>query len=213
MNFKNIILSLLTILIISCQSDDDGGGDFNYQKQYDSEKSIIDAYLKSHYYDDETKLFQDLKEGEKALIQDEKLKEIEVSFNDVLYKMYVYVFVEGVGGEIPDSNDRVNIISTIFNLENEELSSNKTNDGATVSLPEQIESLKQSLLFLKSGTVSEEIFEEPRQYLNFGEGLVITPSGLTFLSEGLDLNTRRGSTVTTIRRIGLRFVTKIEDEQ
>ncbi|MGY6650499.1 hypothetical protein [Wenyingzhuangia sp. IMCC45574] len=219
MNFKKVCFYVLTtVAFIGCEPD--SGLNYNHQGKYDTEKGVVEEFLKSHTYDAETGELVDLEAGDVSLFDDTaNLEKHEKTFNDVDYTMYSYITNQGVGNN-PDDNDIINVEYRVHRLsknsETGELEESDTIDERYVS--DNFFDLASTNLYVgwklgfqsfKEGTVDESSPELPRQFSNEGRGFIILPSGLTHAVEGRPVD---DSNTILIFKVALRTVTQVANE-
>ena len=200
MNLKTIIIAVLTVLVVSCE-DDSAFRAFDHAAQYKKEKIKIEEYISSHYYNPESGIFDSIKNGEVALVDDPNLIAKDTVYNDVNFTMYTYETVEGTGIS-PDNNDGSDSEYAVYSLENELYEDSQFQD----ELRTLVVGWQLGMSSFKAGDYDESDPTIPRQYFNSGEGLMIIPSGLAyqnFGSGGIAANE------TLIFKIVLRTVTEL----
>ncbi len=181
MKFKNIFLVLFVVIMASCQ-DDDGVDIASPQEVFDLEKVGIDTFINRVYYDESSKIFKEIDEGQTSIKDDPNLSEVFLTTNGVAYTAYVYQIFEGKN-TAPDSNDIVNVDFQLFSFsfnEEGELSADTTNLNENQffrNLGTEVNVFREALPLFKSGDVFESELA-PRTYQDSGEGLLIIPSGI-----------------------------------
>lgn len=206
MNFKKLCLALVATIIVSC---DDGNSiePFDYKRQYETEKPVIDEYLTTHYFDAVDEDIKEIDEGQMPLSEDSNLQDLSAIVNDVNYTMYSYVYKQGENEEAgsPDADDIVNISFIASSFEGTPIQEYDSNDGF-LSLKADIKGFRVGLPMFRGGTYNEDSLEEPREYEGVGEGFLIIPSGLSVLKDENIIQDARTVNQPLVCKIELRSV-------
>ncbi len=207
---KNILVLLTFAVIIYACGDDNvfsnPYADVNYEALAVSDNDSIVKFLESHYYDTSLKSLEPLVDGETAMLNDAaRLKTIDVTQNDINYKLYVFVTEVGVPDFTEDTTDDptkrkdfpTKMDSVFVNRKGIELVNNNLDSspfdqddetwfslGATLGLggqaPSPIIGWIEGFQKLKSG---ENITNNgPLTFQNTGNGYFFIPSGLAYPS-------------------------------
>ena len=205
MNFKNFCFALLAIVLVGCTKNT--VATFDYAAQYVKEKPIIDTYIATHYFDDDTQEINVItnSETQKSLKDDSRLEALKDTVNDVDYTMYSFVYKVGTE-ESPDADDTVNIAYKLTPLLDQTIIYDESDaQDSFLNLPNVIEGWRVGLTVFKGGDSSEAVENVPREYTNGGKGYMIIPSGLGYGNNG---SGSIGPNETLLFKITLRTVTK-----
>lgn len=94
---KNIIaIAIFSLLIYSC-GDNNGipVDNFDHEAQALMDNDSLIKFLKNHYYDTSVDSLKTLVAGKTPIYDDPKLETLDVNYDNIDYKMYVYVDEEG----------------------------------------------------------------------------------------------------------------------
>lgn len=228
MNQKNIIYLLVTLLIfsISCkkESNEIVTDPFDHEAQLIIDRDSLYSYLSTHYFNTNDSLIWSIDNDEVGslppesripLNADPKLDSIEgISYSDVVsdYKMYYYVFEEGidngnVGYSSPSSVDSVFVKYTGMLLDSTVFDS-REDHPIWFYLPNLVEGWKRGMTKLKRGTF-ETAADEDFIFHDSGKGYLIFPSGLGY-ANGVQANVPANSPL--IFRIELNDVKLIDTD-
>lgn len=184
MKIKSLFgLVLFTIVIISCNKNNDAPFDAANQAVLDDE-SIVD-YLKTHYYipADEGEPFgkiDTILDAETPLF--DNIKEDELTYNDINYKLYYYEVSEGKN-QAPTRFDSIFIKYSGFTLDSLNFDANKsfTSSRGWLDLITTIQGWRYGFpdFNIKSGFNSTQP-GEPITYSGTGKGVLFIPSGLAY---------------------------------
>lgn len=187
------VLSLISILAIfaACKSDDDKVSlvpKRNYQVQYNTEKALIEQYLKTHYMtvDEETwdvAIDTLLPDSDKMSIWDQQeyplVKDKLVYSNDVVYTLYYIKFAEGVG-ERPTRGDNVLTSYRGFDINGTQFDYVPYPE-IFFPMPILVEAWQEIMPLFKTGIyVDEPGSPDPARYEGYGAGIMFVPSGLAY---------------------------------
>ena len=95
---KLFVLSfLVSILVYSCRPDSRGGtvDDFDHAAQALRDQDSLTIFFQTHYYDNVLDSVKPLVAGETPLINDSRLMEMDVTEQEVDYKLYFFVVRQG----------------------------------------------------------------------------------------------------------------------
>lgn len=219
MSLKKVLFAVFAvILLMGCQTED--GPNYDHQGRYDSEKVIIDEYLRDYAYDTQSDEIIKIENDEDLvpLIEDSNLVSYVKNFNGVNHTMYSYVTHVGAGDDMPDENDVINAGYRVHEMYRD-LDTGTIGEGFTIDesyLNNSFYDLGSGTLYIgwsvgfqafKEGDISEEDSTKPRQYTDIGKGFMIIPSGLTHAIEGNPVN----NNLILVFKVELRSVTKIEN--
>lgn len=206
MNFKKILLPLITVFMMSC--DEDTIEIFDHEAQYVIEKPIIDEYLRTHYFDSDDNSIKEIDGNQTALIDDSNLQTLTATNNEVDYEMYSYVYEQGTQ-ESPDADDTVNINYKTYDLTQENIYNQNTSNDNFVSLFFDIIGWQIGLQVFKGGISNENEPNLPRSYSEGGKGFLIIPSGLAYQNLG-SVSRSIGENETLFFEIELKTVVPVE---
>lgn len=197
-------------MLVSCDDQNNFGlvnpfEDVDYEALAKSENDSILKFLNTHYYDENTDLVKSINNGQASMFSNtNNLKIVDVTQNEIDYKLYVYITEEG----IPDFRDNSNpnlgrkenptkMDSIFVNREGVLLINNSIDvdpfdqaDQTWWSListfnfinaaPSPIIGWVEAFPYLKSG---QNITNNgPIRYQNTGKAYILMPSGLAYPS-------------------------------
>lgn len=197
-------------MLVSCDDQNNFGlvnpfEDVDYEALAKSENDSILKFLNTHYYDENTDLVKSIDNGQASMFSNtNNLKIVDVTQNEIDYKLYVYITEEG----IPDFRDNSNpnlgrkesptkMDSIFVNREGVLLINNSIDvdpfdqaDQTWWSListfnfinaaPSPIIGWVEAFPYLKSG---QNITNNgPIRYQNTGKAYILMPSGLAYPS-------------------------------
>jgi FKBP-type peptidyl-prolyl cis-trans isomerase FkpA len=197
---KNIFIIIIAVTIIYACDDDLAGfanpfADIDHISLAVSDNDSLVKFLTNHYYDFTLDSVKPLETGKLALIEDVNLKTIDVSENDIDYKLYVYVATEG--DPSPDLDKGYpSIVDSVFvkysgrtvsgtSLSNVVFDSNTT--GIWFNLLSVVRGWSYGFTKFKGGLLKRDpitggAFNGPVTFLNGGKGVLFIPSGLGYPS-------------------------------
>tara|TARA_R110002126_G_scaffold112105_1_gene250178 strand:+ start:38830 stop:39747 length:918 start_codon:yes stop_codon:yes gene_type:complete len=197
---KNIFIIIIAVTIIYACDDDLAGfanpfADIDHISLAVSDNDSLVKFLTNHYYDLTLDSVKPLETGKLALIEDVNLKTIDVSENDIDYKLYVYVATEG--DPSPDLDKGYpSIVDSVFvkysgrtvsgtSLSNVVFDSNTT--GIWFNLLSVVRGWSYGFTKFKGGLLKRDpitggAFNGPVTFLNGGKGVLFIPSGLGYPS-------------------------------
>ncbi len=195
---KNIFgLIVLSIVLYSCGDSNtivDPYANFDYEAQALIDNDSITSFLKNHYFDTSLDSVKLLVSGKTSLFEDDKLITMDVTENEIDYKMYVYVDELGDSSPDPDKGSP-SIVDSVFVkyygqaiLTTESLSTafDFNTQGIWFTLNGVIKGWSYGYTNLKGGSLKKEangdVFNGPITYLNGGKGILFLPSGLAYPS-------------------------------
>lgn len=183
---KIAVITLFAFAISSCNDDDDTSP-FDHAGQYVIEKPILEAYLATHYYDEEEDEIKDIEEGSNASPLSDIMKKTEVVVNDVeqTYELYTYIINKGeVGEELVIDDEKSYRVNTIFSVKSFEqgllFQTQVKNNVRSFNIDNFPLGFLYGVVGLKGGFAIEDKVEEPRTYEEgtTGRALIVMPSGL-----------------------------------
>lgn len=193
------IFSLLVLVAIAYACGDDQFGnnpfaDIDHKALAISDNDTIVKFLKNHYYDDSVDSVKVLTTGKTAILDDPKLKIMDVSENEIDYKLYVYVAREGNPSPDPDKGFPTSVDSVFVKYSGRTFSGTNLSDtafdtntsGIWFTLVSVIRAWSYGFVNFKGGELKKEPngdpFNGPITYLNGGKGALFIPSGLAYPS-------------------------------
>jgi FKBP-type peptidyl-prolyl cis-trans isomerase FkpA len=197
---KNIVaIVFFAILIYSCGDDNNTinnpFADIDHTALALSDNDSLVKFLKGHYYDNSLDSVKTLISGETALYVDSKLDSMEVTENDIDYKLYVYVAAEGNPSPDIDNGSPSQIDSVFIKYSGRALFGTSLStaafDGNSAGIWFTLSSLIKGWSYgftnfkggsLKTDPVTGGVFNGPITYLNGGKGVLFIPSGLAYPS-------------------------------
>ncbi|MGY0407942.1 MAG: FKBP-type peptidyl-prolyl cis-trans isomerase [Polaribacter sp.] len=230
MNKIKNIFTLLVIGLVLYSCGDDNNNRFvnpyanvDYKALAISDNDSIVKFLKNNYYDATLDSVKAITSGETSLLDDDKLKTMNVTENDINYKLYVYVAKEGipkpekgnptvadsifakyfgvafVGSKLGNSFDS-NQTGKWFNL-----LTNGVSGGVIRGWSYGFTKFKNGELM--KDPVTGGVFNGPITYLNGGKGVLFIPSGLAYPS----IHYIPGRTVNSLFNLNLMFYVELLD--
>lgn len=195
-NFKQLLVALfISFLIYSCGDNNffnDPFADVDHVSLAVSDNDSIVKLLRGHYYDINDDELKPIENGETSLFDDSsRLKIIDITENDIDYKLYVYVTSEGVD---PNQKGSPSIADSVFvKYEGKSFSGTEINQSTFDSnnliwfnLTSVIRGWSFGFSQFKGGELKTEAngspFNGPITYLNPGKGYIFIPSGLAYPS-------------------------------
>jgi len=189
MKFKNLIVVLgLLLAVVTCKSDDDGGGDnFDATAQALIDDDKLVEYLQTHYYipavnDEIFGVIDTIMDNEMSLFDNlgDKLKIQNIRENDIDYKLYYYIESQGI------NNSPTKADSVLVNYRGFLLDSTKFDERLNytwLSLTSVIRGWAHGFVNFKDGNnVTQQ--GEPLAFNDTGKGIIFFPSGLGYSNIG-----------------------------
>ena len=191
------LLIILSVLVYSCGDDTFGTNPFadvDHEALAISDNDSIVKFLKNHYYDSSVDSIKVLVAGETAMFDDTKLKTMDVTENDINYKLYVYVEREGDYGNDSDRGFPTKVDSVFTKYAGKTFSGTTFSDtnfdqnqsGLWFSLTSVVRGFSYGFTNFKGGELKKDAnggpFNGPITYLNGGKGVLFIPSGLAYPS-------------------------------
>ena len=195
---KQIFVALLlSVLLYSCDDNNflnNPFSDINHSELAKSDNDSIVKFLKNHYYDLDVDSVKVLTAGKTSIFDDTKLKQMQVTENDIEYTLYVYVAREGDYGAdtdkgFPSSVDSVftKYTGKVFSGTSlSEVNFDQNQNGIWFSLTSVVRGWSYAFTNFKGGELKKGAnggpFNGPITFLNGGKGAVFMPSGLAYPS-------------------------------
>lgn len=197
---KNIIVAIFfACLLYACGDDNLRVNPFasvDHESLAVSDNDSIVKFLTNHYYDADVDSVKLLVPGKIALIDDTpKLKIMDITENEIDYKLYVYVSKEGDAGSSPDKGFPTKLDSVFVKYAGRTMSGSSFSDvdfdrntvGSWFNLLSVIKGWSYGYTKLKGGELKKDpstggVFNGPITYLNGGKGVLFIPSGLAYPS-------------------------------
>lgn len=203
MKFKNLLaLFLLAITIYSCDDNNffnDPFADVDHVALAVSDNDSIVKFLKGHYYDSSEDILKPLTSSATSLYDDSaKLKTIDITENDIDYKLYVYVTSEGSD---PNQKGSPTFVDSVFvKYEGKTFSGTSfstsnfdQNNRIWFNLTSVVRGWSFGFSEIKPGQLKTEPngdpFNGPITYLNPGKAYIFIPSGLAYPSSSIQNRT------------------------
>ncbi|MFK8060130.1 MAG: FKBP-type peptidyl-prolyl cis-trans isomerase [Polaribacter sp.] len=200
MNKIKYILSILTlsIILVSCDNATivNPFANLDYEEIAINDNDSIIAFLKNNYYDASKDSIKPLVSGKTSIFSDNnKLKTLTVTENDINYKLYVYVAEEG--NPKPDKGFPTVVDSVFVKYEGRVLlnsttlsSSFDSNTQFWFTLNSVVRGWTYGFNKFKGGELKKDSnggpFNGPITYLNGGKGVLFIPSGLAYPSSDVN---------------------------
>ncbi len=199
----NKIKSILTLLVLTtaffaCR-DNITNDVFNHEAQAIIDDDRLNDFFRSYYFDVEIDSLKPLIEGKTSLLDDPKLNELDVRFDNIDYKLYTYVKEEGIGINKPTIADSVLVRrSELFITDSLEIRTVVTarlqtwidpfrrvsSSGNTSSIQLEREGWVKGIVAFKEG-IQLQTNNAPITFAGVGRGFIFIPSGLAFRNTGL----------------------------
>lgn len=200
---KNILAIVFIATIIYACGDDNFGvnnpfANIDHEALALSDNDSLVKFLKNHYYDADLDSLKVLTTGKTPVFDDNKLKTVPVTVNDIDYNLYVYVVKEGLSNSDPSKESPTKVDSVFVKYDGRFISgSSFSNDnfdnnttGTWLNLLSVIRGWSYGFPLLKGGELKKDpvtggVFNGPITYLNGGKGILFIPSGLAYPSSNL----------------------------
>jgi FKBP-type peptidyl-prolyl cis-trans isomerase FkpA len=194
------IFSLLAIALIIYACGDDNNfnnpfADIDHEALAVSDNDSLVKFLKNFYYDSSLDSLKEMTSGKTSLFDDTaKLKIVNVTENDIDYKLYAYVVEEGSPSPNPDKGNPTSVDSVFVKYSGNTLSGtdygrsafDSNTSGIWFSLTAVVRGWSYGFSNFKGGSLKKDAnggpFNGPITYLNSGKGYVFIPSGLAYPS-------------------------------
>lgn len=202
------ILALLFAGIVIYACDDNLTGfenpfvDVDHVALAVSDNDSLVKFLANHYYDNALDSVKPILSGELALIDDVNLKTISVSQNDIDYKLYAYVAIEGNSGADPDKGNPTIVDSVFVTYSGRTMTGTALSDftfdartsGIWFDLLSVIKGWSYGFTLFKGGELKKDpvtggAFNGPITFANGGKGVLFIPSGLGYPSSNTNNQT------------------------
>jgi hypothetical protein len=183
MKSKNlIVLLIIGLVLFSCKNDDDNSDDFDAAAQAIEDNVLLIDYLKTHYLNEEDGGIWTITNNEPSLMDDVRLKTEDVTYNDVVYKLYSLVKNEG-STISPSGVDSIYFTYTGMLLDSTVFDSKSIFSWNLGSGPALLDGLIPGWQYgfrnFKGGTVVQND-DESFDFEDYGEGILFIPSGLAY---------------------------------
>lgn len=203
MKIKNsILLILFSVLFYNCGGN--GGfrnpfADIDHKALAVSDNDSIVKFLKAHYYDATIDSVKPITSGNIPIYDDTKLKIMDITENEIDYKLYVYI--EDEGSPASDKGYPTKVDSVFVKYSGRSLTgstfSNTPFDqntrGIWFTLNALIKGWTEGMTNFKGGSLKKEAngdpFNGPITFLNPGKGVIFIPSGLAYPSSNFQNQT------------------------
>lgn len=189
---------LVAIFVYACDDNNffnDPFNDVDHEALAISDNDTIVKFLKGHYYDAAVDSLKPITSGQTSLFDDtDRLKIIELTENDIDYKLYVYKTSEGAD---PNQKGSPTFVDSVFvKYEGKSFSGttySDTNFDANNRIWFNLTSVVRGWSFgfteFKGGELKTEPngdpYNGPITYLNPGKGFIFIPSGLGYPSSNV----------------------------
>ncbi len=199
---KYILLAVIfSVLLYACGSSSSSDS-FDHEAQAVIDNDSLVKFLKNYYYDTAVDSVKPIVVGKTALFNDTDLKTLDVTENDINYKLYVYVSNEGgkdENGNVINDKGNPTVVDSIYVKYSGQSLVNT--DGLTVpfdanttwlTLSSVIRGWTYGFLNFKGGqNVSILNLDDPIKYIHGGKGVLFIPSGLAYrnrITSGISKN-------------------------
>ena len=192
---KNIVvLAVFSLLIYSCGSSSSEIDDFDHEAQALIDNDSLVSFFEKHYYDASLDSVKVLVAGETALSGDSNLKTMDVTENEIDYKLYYYVNNEGgknSNGDVINSKGNPTVMDSVLvkysgqrivNTDSISSTSFDKNNGIWFTLNNVIRGWSHSFTKFQGGENATN--NGPITYENGGKGILFIPSGLAYANVG-----------------------------
>lgn len=183
---KHIFLTLfLAVLMYSCGDNTSTTfvDDFDHEGQALKDNDSLVKFLKNHYFNAVLDSVKPIDAGQESLFDDSKLKTMNVTENEIDYKLYVYVGNEGDPDPVkgfPTVMDSVFVSYGGRRLVNtDDLITFENNRNSWFILSSVIKGWTHGFTNFKGGK-NISIPGEPITFENEGKGILFIPSGLAY---------------------------------
>lgn len=195
-----LVLLMFTIVVVACGDNNGFNNPFNdvdHKALAISDNDTIVKFLKAHYYDETVDSVKALTAGKTAIYDDAKLKIIDVTENEIDYKLYVYIAEEGSASPEPDKGFPTRVDSVFVKYSGRTFSGTTFSEnafdtntsGIWFSLNGVIDGWSYGMTKFKGGSLKKDPnggpFNGPITYLNSGRGVIFIPSGLAYASSNV----------------------------
>ena len=187
---KNILAFLiLGFLIYSCENSTTvTEDDFDHEAQAIIDNDSLVKFLKNHFFDTSIDSVKALTSGQTALFDDVNLKRMDVTENEIDYKLYYYVNNVGIPDPVKDFPTVMDSIFTtyygqrIVNTDSISTSFDSNTSGIWFTLNNVIRGWSHGFTNFKGGKNITD--NGPITYENGGKGILFIPSGLAYRNTG-----------------------------
>ncbi|WOC40313.1 FKBP-type peptidyl-prolyl cis-trans isomerase [Polaribacter sp. HL-MS24] len=185
--FKYIFALLIVIAIVAACGNNTNSipvDDFDHEAQALIDNDSLNSFFSKHYYDADVDSLKTLVDGALPLSRDEKLKTLNVTENEIDYKLYYYENNIGnptVDKGFPTTMDSVFVKYKGFRISKTD-SISPSFDGKQIpiwfTLNAVIRGWSHGLVNFKNG--DNVTSNGPITYENGGKGILFIPSGLAY---------------------------------
>jgi FKBP-type peptidyl-prolyl cis-trans isomerase len=194
---NSILLLLFSLVLFSCGDDNafrNPFADIDHKALAISDNDSIVKFLNAHYYDENDDILKPLVAGKTAIFNDTKLKTVDVTKNEINYKLYIYVINEGSASPDPDKGFPTVVDSVFVKYSGRTFSGRTFSEnvfdsntlGIWFNLNAVIEGWTHGMTSFKGGSLKKDPnggpFNGPITFLNSGKGILFIPSGLAYPS-------------------------------
>ena len=186
---KNIIsVFLLFAAIYACGDTNPLAPEpFDHEAQYVIDKDSILEFLKNNYFDSTIDSIKPLVSGQTALFDDNNLKSMDVTEDEIDYKLYYYQIEEGnptIDKGFPSVMDSVLVRYQGLSLEKKDSLSNFETRVTPIwlTLSTVIRGWAHGFTKFKGGDNATN--NGPITFINGGKGILFIPSGLAYRNRG-----------------------------
>ncbi len=189
---------VVSFIIFSCDDDNftnNPFADVDYEALAISDNDSIVKFLQAHYYDTDIDSVKVLVDGKTSMFDDnDRLKKMNVTENDINYTLYVYVAREGDYGADIDKGFPTKVDSVFAKYSGRTFTGTSLNtsnfdqnqSGIWFNLTSVIRGWSYGFTKFKGGELKKgpngEPFNGPVTFLEGGKGAIFIPSGLAYPS-------------------------------
>ena len=188
---------ILAVIIYACDNQNLTNNPFldvNHEALAITDNDSIVKFLQNHYYDFAVDSIKPITSGQQSMYNDSRLETVDLTENDINYKLYVYVAEQGDYGSDTDKGFPTFVDSVFVNYEGRTYSGSSLSDspfdqnttGIWFNLTSVVRGWSFGFPFFKGGELKKEAngdpFNGPITYLNGGKGVLFIPSGLGYPS-------------------------------
>lgn len=186
--FRHLLfIAILSVIVYACGNETETRTPFDHAGQALKDKDTILKFLANHYYDTTIDSIKPLVAGKTPLVDDNRLKKMDVKEGDIDFTMYYIVQKQGNPvpvKEVPFPTVVDSILATYhldyFTNSKDVVSFQNTEVGRWYDSRQiAVRGWVYGFTKLKGGENVSQV-GEPLQYINGGEGIFIIPSGLAY---------------------------------
>lgn len=191
MSLRNIFILFIVLSVFSnCRPDQPASGfdeNFDHAAQALIDKDSIDLFIRSYTYDDTTESLKKKENSDVALVDDARLRTLDISVEDVDYTMYYLMLREGDPDPVKGNPTFMDSVLIVYRgqriLDNDNLLEFETRISPIwLVLNASIEGFKNTIPNFKGGR--NITTNGPIEFENGGKGVMIIPSGLAYRNLG-----------------------------